>query len=164
MKSRIFMYLFFFAVLFIIFQYMNEKSIFERQENHISSLRSQVEKADDSISKLNDRLFEATEFSLMGNGMAMDYLERLGFEAEAVQQQVAEAIYEQNGQTGDNPLIPYEGLEGAMKINTIFFLNHRWIIADFTDGTYWGEMLLSYIFDENNQLQIDVVSSVLYPR
>ena len=96
--------------------------------------------------------------------MAMDYLERLGFEAEAVQQQVAEAIYEQNGQTGDNPLIPYEGLEGAMKINTIFFLNHRWIIADFTDGTYWGEMLLSYIFDENNQLQIDVVSSVLYPR
>ena len=44
MKNKIFMYLFLFAVLFIIFQYMNEKSIFESQDNKISSISEKLQK------------------------------------------------------------------------------------------------------------------------
>ena len=35
MKRTLFMYLFLFTLLFVIFQYMNEKKIFEKQENKI---------------------------------------------------------------------------------------------------------------------------------
>ena len=37
------MYLFFFAVLFIIFQYMNEKQIYESQESQIAVLTKKLE-------------------------------------------------------------------------------------------------------------------------
>ncbi|MFT5981876.1 MAG: hypothetical protein ACI9RM_000300, partial [Ulvibacter sp.] len=37
MKNKIFMYLFFFALLFVIFQYMNEKTIFESQDKKITA-------------------------------------------------------------------------------------------------------------------------------
>ncbi len=42
MKRSIFMYLFFFALLFVIFQYMNEKKIFGKQENKIASQRNKI--------------------------------------------------------------------------------------------------------------------------
>ena len=45
MKKSIFMYLFFFAVLFIIFQYTNEKIIWEAQDKTIKGLSLKLEKA-----------------------------------------------------------------------------------------------------------------------
>ena len=60
MKRTIFMYLFFFAILFVIFQYMNEKKIFEKQEakiesqkNKIKSLNESLDIAKDSIEKIS---------------------------------------------------------------------------------------------------------------
>ena len=67
------MYLFFFAVLFIIFQYMNEKSIFESQEKQITSLTTKVEVADSLRQKSENELMEANYFNLMGNDDAMTY-------------------------------------------------------------------------------------------
>ena len=32
-------------------------------------------------------------------------------------------------------------------------LNHRWIIADYSDGEYWGEVLIKYFIDDNEQVQ-----------
>ena len=49
LKNRIFMYLFFFALLFVIFQYMNEKTIFEAQEKKITLLTEKKIKGLDSI-------------------------------------------------------------------------------------------------------------------
>ena len=40
MKRTLFMYLFLFTLLFVIFQYMNEKKIFEKQENKIEKQRN----------------------------------------------------------------------------------------------------------------------------
>jgi hypothetical protein len=163
MKSKIFMYLFFFAVLFIIFQYMNEKSIFENQEQQIESLTAKLTKAEDSLGVMNERVTDLNYFTLQGNDNAMTYLENFGFEAAEVETRVANFIYDQNLKEGSNPLVPYEGLNGPMKISKIKFLNHRWILADFTDGKYWGEMILEYYFNDNKELELITLGSLLYP-
>ncbi|PQB04492.1 aminotransferase class I/II-fold pyridoxal phosphate-dependent enzyme [Aureitalea marina] len=162
MRSKIFMYLFFFAVLFILFQYMNQKSIFESQQKDIDQLRQQNTALQQQMDSLTDQLAEANYFSLMSNDNAMSYLEGLGFEAADVQQLVAESLYEQNVTPGGHPLIPYEGLDGDLRINKIKFLNHRWIQADFTDGRYWGEMIIEYFYTADNQWDLTPVSWLMY--
>ena len=164
MKKTIFMYLFFFALLFIIFQYMNEKKIFEMQEEKIESMSNKLTKLNDSIVGLNDRLIDLNYFTLQGNENAMTYLENFGFDSQDVEDMVANQIYDQNLTEGNNPLVPFDGLEGSMKINKLKFLNHRWVLADFTDGIYWGEMLLEYTIDENQSLNILTIASLLYPN
>ena len=163
MRNKIFMYLFFFAVLFIIFQYMNEKSIFESQEKKINSLSEKSNAYSDSISKLNERVLELNYFTLQGNENAMTYLEASGYEAAQVETQITDAIYEYNTVKTGNPLVPFDGMEGTMRINKIKFLNHKWLLADFTDGTYWGEVLLSYNFNEENKIEFTTLGSLLYP-
>jgi hypothetical protein len=94
----------------------------------------------------------------------MTYLESLGLDAAEVEAMVSDAIYDQNGEEGGNPLVPLKGVHGNMKVNKLKFLNHRWIQADFSDGTYWGEMLIEYFFDENNNLELTTLGSTLYPN
>lgn len=164
MRNKIFMYLFFFAVLFIIFQYMNEKSIFENQEKQITSLTKQKKETDSLMNLQDDALLELNYFNLMNNDKAMTYLENLGLEAETVQNKVRDQIYDMNVLPNGNPLIPVDGMEGTMRINKIKFLNHRWVIADFSDGSYWGEVLIEYFFDQDNELSLRTIEGVLYPN
>ena len=63
---------------------------------------------------------------------------------------------------------PYTGQDqiGAQKfiINKIKVLNHRWIIADFSDGEYWGEVLLKYFVNEDESVDFEIIQSVLYQK
>lgn len=158
------MYLFIFALLFIIFQYMNEKKIFESQETKIEKLEAKSQMESDSLGVLQDRIMNLDYFTLQGNENAMTYLEKMGYEAAEVEAMVSDQIYDYNLTKGNNPLVPFEGMNGDMKINKLKFLNHKWILADFTDGKYWGEMILEYSFNENNELNLKTVSSFLYPN
>ncbi len=157
------MYLFVFALLFIVFQYMNEKTIYEAQDKKISRLTEKLEESTDSIDRLHERILDLNYFTLQGNENAMTYLENLGFESEQVETLVADSIYEMNVMEGGNPLIPHAGINGVMRVNKLRFLNHKWVLADYSDGTYWGEMLVDYYFNENNELQVEVIGSTLYP-
>ena len=149
---------------------MNEKKIFEKQETKIEfqkikieKLEASLDKANDSINKVSDRLVDLNYFTLQGNENAMSYFENLGFESNDIEQLVSEYIYDENLTSGDNPIIPFDGVEGNMKINKLRFLNHKWIIADFTDGKYWGEMVLEYYITTNKKIELSSVSSLLYP-
>jgi hypothetical protein len=164
LKNRIFMYLFFFALLFVIFQYMNEKTIFESQEKKITSLTEKKMIGLDSIAGLNDRIVDLNYFTLQGNESAMIYFEKLGLDPLKVEQQVSDVIYDRISENGGNSLIPFAGTNGTMKINKLKFLNHRWLIADFSDGSSWGEMIVEYFFDDKMELQFSVIGSVLYPN
>ena len=119
MRKSIFMYLFFFAVLFIVFQYANEKTIWEAQDTTIENLSLKLEKAQDSISGLSDTLTDATYFSLQGNENALEYIERLGLEATDIQAIIYDQIYDKNGAVGGNPIIPMASVNGNFKINKI---------------------------------------------
>ena len=141
---------------------MNEKSIFESQETKIENLEAKVQKYNDSIEGLNGQIMNLNYFTLMGNDNAMTYFENRGFEAVEVEAMVSDQIYDFNLQKGNNPLVPFEGMAGDMKINKLKFLNHKWILADFTDNTYWGEMILEYYFTEKNELELTPIASFLY--
>jgi hypothetical protein len=52
---------------------------------------------------------------------------------------------------------------GKMLINSIRLLNHKWIIANFSDGKYWGELFMTYEITEDEQLKFNVIESFLYP-
>ena len=72
-------------------------------------------------------------------------------------------------ETEDHPLVPYASMSGQkMLIDQIRMLNHKWIIASFTDGKYWGEMLLEYevaTVEEEKQLRFNLIAHTLYrPR
>jgi len=149
---------------------MNEKKIFEKQENKIESQRGKIEllknelkKATDSVEVLSSAVSDLNYFTLQGNENAMSYFESLGFESDDIENLVAEYIYEENLTSGDNPIIPFDGINGTMKINKIRFLNHKWIIADFTDGRYWGEMVIEYYITTNKKIELTSVASLLYP-
>lgn len=170
MKRTLFMYLFLFTLLFVIFQYMNEKKIFEKQENKIEkqrntifNLKNELLTLKDSLEILSNENLSCNYFTLQGNENAMSYVEKLGFDSLEIENQVSEYMYDQNLVKEKNYLIPYEGMNGKMKINKIKFLNHKWIIADFTDGRYWGEMILEYYVTKKNKIELNQISSLLYP-
>jgi len=158
------MYLFFFAVLFIIFQYTNEKSIFEAQDSENKALTIKLEDSKIIKDSLQSRVADLNYFTLQGNENAMTYLENFGYNAKDVEELVAANIYDQNLAENGNPLIPFDGMNGKMNINKLKFLNHKWIQADFSDGKYWGEMIIEYYFDENENLKLNTIASLLYPN
>lgn len=162
MRSKIFMYLFIFSILLVLFMYMNQKKIYEDQETKIEKLSVQLEEERLKNELLTKNNFELNYFSFLENDNAMSYFEQSGYEASDIERMVTEQIYTQNQAEGDNPLIPYSGMEGSMKINKVRFLNHKWVIADFTDGRYWGEMIIQYDLDEDKNLTLNTVSSLLY--
>jgi hypothetical protein len=166
MKRAIFMYLFFFAMLFVIFQYMNEKKIFGKQENKIESQRNKINKLKDQVKVITDSLESLSNvdyFSLQGNENAISYIESLGFEALEIETFVSDYIYDLNLKKGNHKLVPYEGINGDMKINKLKFLNHKWILADYTDGRYWGEMVLEYYVTKDREIELKQISSLMYP-
>lgn len=164
MKKSIFMYLFFFAMLLVLFMYFNQKRIYVDQQQKIDRLEQEMVEIKSLVDTLEVQNTNLNYFTLQGNDNAMTYFENLGFEAADIERYVSESIYAYNGQADGNPLIPYEGMEGTMRINKLKFLNHRWLVADFTDGRYWGEMVLEYFIEDDKQITFNALGSLMYPN
>ncbi|MEH6406049.1 MAG: hypothetical protein V7767_02120 [Leeuwenhoekiella sp.] len=163
MRNKIFMYLFFFAALLVVFQYANEKKIFESKEREITKLKTGLSNANDSIMSLNDEMMDANYFSLSHNENAYTYFEKYNVEVDSLSEKITNEIISNNSVSG-NPLIPYDNAIGVFRINKVKVLNHKWIIADFSDGKRWGELLLRYDIDANNAITFENLQSLIYPQ
>jgi len=164
MKSRIFMYLFIFSLLLILFQFVNSKSIIEDYDKKLTKLEERETVNKDSITTLRDENFELMRFSLEFNDDAMSYFEDQGYKISELVPFIKDELYKLNVYEGDDhPLVPYASMTGnKMMINSIRLLNHRWIIADFSDGKYWGEMLLNYEIVDKQELKFKLLDYLLY--
>ena len=70
-----------------------------------------------------------------------------------------------NANKNGNPLVPYEPIDGnPFLINTSKVLNHRWIIAEFSCGDLWGQVLIKYFVSEGKPTDFETVETVLYER
>ena len=49
-------------------------------------------------------------------------------------------------------------------INKIKVLNHKWVVADFSDGTYWGEIFLTYKIKKGGKVSFELKEHFLYPN
>ena len=164
MKQRIFMYLFVFAALLVLFQYVNSKRIFEDLNNKLKESKSQVEIYKDSVSVLQNDILEVSHFNLNRNEDAISYFEDDGYNIDKLIPFIKDELYKLNTVKGEHPIIPYGSSEGRkMLINTVKMLNHKWIVADFSDGEFWGEIFLTYEITQDRNLKFQLIESFLYP-
>lgn len=164
MRKSILLYLFVFAALLAVFFYVSGQKMIDSKDGEIVALKNQVEELRASNELSSSEELPTETFSLTSNEEAMTYLENRGFDPVEVAQRVEEELISRNRVDADNDLIPYEGMEGPFRVNKVKLLNHKWAIASFTDGTYWGEVLVSFELDEAGSIDLVTEKAVLYPR
>ena len=166
MKKSLFLYLFILAVLMNIFTYMyySKKNIFDETQ-----FKTTNTKLKDSLTSISAKLDDANYFALENNQNAQDYLNSGDGIKNISYEKLISLVKEKLMDLNENPKgNPYTGQEqiGAQKfiINKAKVLNHRWVIADFSDGEYWGEVLLKYFVNEDESITFETVQSILYQK
>ncbi|MEY4462837.1 MAG: hypothetical protein RLY98_1378 [Bacteroidota bacterium] len=166
MKRSLLLYLTILFALTTLFTYvfLNSEVQFEKQrsEKKITRLR-------DSLSLVTNQLADANYFSLAKNENAQNYFEnqnsQMIIQYEKLISVVTEKLLDYNSNLKGNPYTGQDQI-GANKfiINKVKILNHRWIIADFSDGEIWGEVLLKYFVNEDETITFEVNQSLLYQK
>jgi len=165
MKNKIFLYLFLFAVLYIIFQYANVKKTFEAQQNALAKHNVEIkelEAKNDSLRAVSENYSTDEDFTLESDEKARMYIEDLGYNIEEFKTLMETKIISENKADADNALVPFSGMNGFMRINSSKILNHKWVLIEFTDGTYWGEALLNYFIEEDGSITFESNDGFLY--
>ncbi len=165
MKNKIFMYLFIFTFLIALFVFMDSKAIIEDYDKNLRRVVANEQVYKDSLAVLTTQLDDVSFFNLSKSQDALNYFDREGIDGIKLEPVIKDALYSMNEyKSADHPLIPFAGTGGKKLVfNTIRVLNHKWIIADFSDGTIWGEMLIYYSLDKNNDLRFKALDQLLYP-
>ena len=167
MRRSLYLYLFILAVLINVFTYAYFTKIgsFEKER-----LEKQNKRLTDSIATVSQRIDEANYFSLENNQNAQNYLEVSATNGRYIPfdkliPHVTEKLLDLNQNPKGNPFTGQEQI-GAQKfiINKVKVINHRWVIADYSDSEYWGEVLLKYFVNEDESVDFVVIDSFLYPK
>ncbi len=160
MKRQLYLYLFILSALITAFTYMyfTKALTFERNNNKL-----EIKSVTDSLALISDKLNDADYFSLDKNERAQEY-----FENQSIQKlipRIKEALLDYNDDSKGNIYTGQEKL-GTQKfiINKIKILNHRWIIADYSDGTYWGDVVIKYFVESDGKITFQVMDSFIYPK
>ena len=162
MQKNIYLYLFVFAALIALFLAVTGNRNVASLERDLAESGQQVQQLEDSLRDARLDLLEVQYFSLENNDDALAYYDHLNLDNPA--RYIADKLLETNEQKGNNPLVPYEGMENDFKINKIKVLNHQWILADFSDGKYWGELLLEYHLKDDLSVDFTLLDHLLYTR
>ncbi len=169
MKKQLYLYLFLLTALILLFFVVNMKRELKHRDARITKienrLKTRTEKYKDTIDNLRIEVMENGLFSLKEDAHAIQYLYREGYDYKELMPDIQDQLVNLNLKKGGNPLVPYDALVGdKMLINNVKMLNHKWIIADFTDGTYWGQILLKVFYNKDKTIEFEVVASFLYPK
>jgi hypothetical protein len=79
--------------------------------------------------------------------------------------QIKEALLAYNDDPKGNIYTGQEKLgEQKFIINKIKILNHRWIIADYSDGQYWGDVVLKYFVEKDGKITFQIMDTFIYPK
>ena len=160
------MYLFIFSVLLIVFQYVNSKNIIDKYEKDIKIFKSKIADNEKEIAELQEQNFELNYFNIDRNEDALTYFEAQGYDTDQLIPAIIDGLYAMNDYEGEeHPIVPYVSMtDSKLLINKVRVLNHKWILANFTDGEFWGEIFVTYSIDENNDLKYKLVEYFLYPK
>ena len=162
MKKNIFLYLFVFVALVLLYTLVNGNKIQNANQQEIVKLQEEVTLLKDSVQKGQLRLLDMQYFSLENNDDALAYYDHLNLENPT--RYIEDKLLETNESKGDNPLVPYEGMQSSFKINKIKVMNHRWIVADFSDGQFWGDLIIKYELKDDMGVDFTLLDHLLYTR
>lgn len=166
MKRSLLLYLTILFALTTLFTYafLNSEVQFEQKrfEKTTTKLR-------DSLTAVSNKLADANYFSLEKNENAQNYFDSQNsnktIQYEKLIPVVTEKLLDYNSNPKGNPYTGQDQI-GANKfiINKVKILNHRWIIANFSDGEIWGEVLLKYFVNDDETISFEVNQSLLYQK
>lgn len=161
MKKSLFLYLFIFSLLINVFTYMFFSNKQKYEDERIEKMKTEVKADHETLRAEKEKMANENYFSLENNDNAKAYFE--GQDAGAIAIKVRDAIYKQNTNTAGNSLVGYPAMDGKVfTIAKIKVLNHRWVIADFSNGLRWGEVLLKYFIEEDGSVSFERGESTLY--
>jgi hypothetical protein len=157
MKKNLLIYGLVFSVLVNIFQMVNSSRILKRSEEVSTISKKQLKIAQDSIVKLLDN----DKFSLDHNENAQEYY--FEHNLKELEAKVKEDLIAFNADKRGNKYVSYDQIgDNPFLINSIKILNHRWIIANFSDGKVWGEVLIKYFHNTDKPTDFETVESLIY--
>jgi len=166
MKNSLLLYALILSLVFNVYTYMflSKEVSFEQEK-----FKKSTTKLKDSLNSITNKLSDANYFSLEKNENAQNYFESAKSDKISNYSKlipyVTEKLLDFNTDPKGNPYTGQEQL-GANKfiINKVKILNHRWIIADFSDGEYWGEVLLKYFINDDESVSFEVNQSFIYQK
>ncbi|TRX28672.1 hypothetical protein FNW25_04580 [Flavobacterium franklandianum] len=166
MKNSLLLYLIIIVLLLNVFTYM----YFSKQLTFVKDKFAKTEvKLKKDLEAVNSKLVDANYFSLEKNENAQNYFNpdnaTKTIQVEKLIPVVTEKLMDLNANPKGNPYIGQDQI-GPNKfiINKVKILNHRWIIADFSDGEYWGEVLIKYFVNEDESVSFETFQSLLYQK
>jgi predicted transcriptional regulator len=144
------------------FSYYSKKNDFE--STRYEKLK---EKTTDSITVLGGMLIEANRFTIDRNQQAQDYFEDKNtgrfVHHEKIIQLISGQLMKQNQNEAGNPLTNFAPIDGkGFEISNFQVINHRWLVADFSNSIYNGQVLLQYSVGEDLSITFDVLQSVIF--
>ena len=162
MKKNIYLYLLVFTLLIGMYLVVSNQNRAKIANERYEKISAEMGKLKDSLQQARLDVLDMQYFSLENNDDALAYYDHLGVEDPG--RYISDKLLETNETKGDNPLVPYEGMEGSFKINKIKLLNHKWIIADFSDGKFWGELYIQYELKDDLSVDFTLLDHLLYTR
>lgn len=166
MKKSLLLYLFILVLLLNVFTFMyfSKELAFENEKSAKKEVKFKKE-----LEEIKAKLADASYFSLEKNENAQNYFNpdnaTKTIQIEKLIPVVTEKLMDFNSNPKGNPYTGQDQI-GANKfiINKVKILNHRWIIADFSDGEYWGETLIKYFVNEDETVSFETFQSLLYQK
>ena len=159
--KNVILYCLIFSVLFNIFQYVNANKILDAKDKEVSKVRDRLKTSRESVATL----VKANYFSLENDQDAQEYFYKGNLDYLKVTEKVTEDLLALNDGKKGNKLIPYEAIDGkAFLVNTSKLLNHRWLVAEYSNGDLWGQILVKYFVEEGKPTDFETVETVLYDK
>lgn len=159
--KNVILYALIFSLLFNVFQYINSTKILEAKDKEVVKVKDRLKISRDSVATLDN----ANYFALESDQDAQEYFYSNGLDYQKIAIKVKEDLITLNENKNGNKLVPYEPIDGKpFLINTSKVLNHRWIIAEFSSGEFWGQILIKYFVSEGKPTEFETVETVLYEK
>jgi len=160
MKKSLTLYLLIIAVLMNVFTYKYFSTKYIKEMNEF---KEENIKLKDSLNSTPATYLD--NFELINNDRAQNYLyENKINDIPVFEEKVKQALLTYNDDYEGNKYTDQSKIgEQKFIINSIKILNHRWIIANYSNGKLWGEVLLKYFLNDDQSISFEVMNSYLYP-
>ena len=159
MQNKILIYVLTFMSLILIFLSINYTKISKLNESNSRILKKKIDTLEKRYIELDKKYRDEIYFTLSDNQEALSYFKDI--DVDSLVSYIRDELYEKNFNKDSDTFIPISNNKNKYLINKVKILNHKWIIADFSNGSRWGEMWIEYYFNEN-KVEFHVKDLLLY--
>ena len=159
MQNKILIYVLVFTSLILIFLSINYTKISNLNESNSRILKKKIDSLENNYKLLNKQFKDEIYFSLNDNQDALAYFNYI--DVDSLVSYIRDELYEKNFNKNSDNFVPVSNVKNKYLINKVKILNHKWIIADFSNGSRWGEMWIEYVLNDNEVI-FDIKDYFLY--